>query len=283
MSDLIDSYLGSYQLKAVIRQGGMATIYKAYQASLDRYVAVKVMFDNHDPQFAPRFRREARAVAQLQHPNIVQIYEYGEQQGVFFLAMQFVEHSVSLADLLGKPIVPVHALRISARVLDALAYAHGRNVIHRDIKPGNILLAAEDWPMLIDFGIAKLIGDNLNLTLPGTAIGTPAYMAPEQAEGRAVDARSDLYAMGVVLYEMVTGRVPFDADTPMAVLMKHVYEAPPPPHTLNPVAASATRGRAAAIPGEEPGRALPKCERDERRPFAPGDTARAGQHARQCG
>ena len=234
MSDLLGTRVGPYDLTEIIRRGGMATIYKAYQPSLERYVAVKVMLPNRDPQFASRFKREARAVAQLQHHNIVQIYDYGEQNNLFYLAMQYIDNGRSLSDVMGEPIEQVRALRLIVHILSALGYAHARGVIHRDIKPGNILLAGENWPMLIDFGIAKHLDDNLNLTMPGTAIGTPAYMAPEQAEGRPVDGRTDLYALGVVLYEMVTGQVPFDADTPMAVLIKHVYDPPPPPRTVKP-------------------------------------------------
>jgi serine/threonine-protein kinase len=236
MNDLLNTYLGQYQLQELVRRGGMATVYKGYQASLDRYVAVKVLSDNADPQFAARFKREAQAIAQLQHPNILPVYDYGEQDGVLYLAGQYIENGTTLGDMLGTPMDPVAALRLTARVLAALEYAHQRGIIHRDIKPGNILMPSPTWPLLADFGIAKLLNDNegQRLTQAGAFIGTPAYVAPEQAFGTPVDARTDLYSLGVVLYEMLTGRVPFEADTPMSMLGKHAYEPPPPPRSINP-------------------------------------------------
>ena len=234
MSDLINTYLGQYQLIEAIGHGGMATVYKAYQPSLERFVAVKVLLSNRDPQFAVRFKREARAIAALQHHNILPIYDYGEQDGLLYFVLQYVENGLTLHDQLGAPLAPAQALRLIGHVLAALEYAHARGVIHRDLKPANILLPAPNWALLADFGIAKLLNDSQHLTMTGFIIGTAAYMAPEQAAGRPIDARTDLYSLGVVLYEMLTGRVPFDSDTPMAVLTKHVYEAPPPPRTLNP-------------------------------------------------
>src|SRR5689334_7149190 len=228
MSDeLIDRRLGPYHITAVIRRGGMSMVYRAHQESLDRDVAIKVLRHDHDPQFAARFKREARTIAQLQHHNILPIYDYGEQDGLLYLVLQYIEHGVTLADLLGAPMEPVAALRLVGHLLDALGYAHARGVIHRDIKPSNILLPSPTWPMLADFGIAKLLNDTqARLTVPGLIIGTAAYMAPEQATGQAIDARTDLYSTGIVLYEMLTGRVPFDADTPMVVLNKQAYEPP---------------------------------------------------------
>jgi formylglycine-generating enzyme required for sulfatase activity len=235
MTDLLGTRLTQYQLTEIIRRGGMSTVYKAYQDSLDRFVAVKVLFTNKDPQFAARFKREARAIAALQHHNILPVYDYGEQESLLFLVMQYIENGATLGDMLGKPMAATTALRLTSHVLDALDYAHKRGVIHRDIKPANVLMPSPAWPMLADFGIAKLMNDNQQrLTLANQIIGTAAYMAPEQATGRPIDARTDLYAAGVVLYELVTGRVPFDSDTPMAVLTKHVYESPPAPRTLNP-------------------------------------------------
>ena len=234
MTELIDTRLGQYQLTEVVGRGGMAVVYKAYQPSLDRFVAIKLLSHTHDPQFAERFKLEARTIANLQHPNILPIYDYGEQQGMLYLVLQYIENGASLADTLGAQMEPAPMLRLMARVLDALGYAHERGIIHRDIKPSNILLLSPRWPMLADFGIAKLMSDDQRLTMSGMIVGTAAYMAPEQATGRPVDARTDLYAAGIVLYELLTGRVPFEADTPMAVLIKHSYEAPPPPRSLNP-------------------------------------------------
>lgn len=234
MSDLINTQLGQYHLIEAIGHGGMATVYKAYQESLDRNVAVKVLLSNRDPQFAVRFKREARAIAALQHHNILPIYDYGEQDGLLYFVLQYVENGLTLHDLLGAPMAPAQALRLIGHVLAALEYAHARGVIHRDLKPANVLLPSPNWALLADFGIAKLMNDSQHLTMTGFIIGTAAYMAPEQAAGRPIDARTDLYSLGVVLYEMLTGRVPFDSDTPMAVLTKHVYEAPPPPRSINP-------------------------------------------------
>jgi formylglycine-generating enzyme required for sulfatase activity len=235
MDGLINRSFGQYKIIEPIRQGGMSTVYKAYQESLDRYVAIKVLAYDSDPQFVARFKREARAIAQLQHPNILPIYDSNEQDGMLYLVMQYIENGTTLGDLLDEPIESGRALRLVGKVLDALSYAHERGIIHRDIKPANVLLPAPDWPMLADFGIVKLPDDDdQKLTNPGLVIGTAAYMAPEQARGKPVDARTDLYATGVLLYEMVTGQVPFEADTPMAMLAKHAYEPPLPPRSIIP-------------------------------------------------
>jgi serine/threonine-protein kinase len=214
----------------------MSTVYKAYQPSLDRLVAVKVMARAGDPQFVARFEREARSIARLQHPNIVAIYDYGEQDGQVYLAVQYVENGRTLADLLGGPMEPTRACELLLQLLAALGYAHERGVIHRDVKPGNVLMPTPVWPMLADFGIAKVLleQDGRQLTQAGLVVGTAAYMAPEQAFGLPVDARTDLYAAGVVLYEMLTGRVPFQADTPAAMLLQHAYEPPPSLGAVNP-------------------------------------------------
>jgi serine/threonine-protein kinase len=234
--DLIHSYLGPYHISKVIRHGGMSVVYQARQVSLGRNVAIKVLRHNSDPQFTARFKREAQTIAQLQHHNILPIYDYGEQNGVLYLVLQYIEGGTTLADVMGATMEPVAALRLMIHVLDALGYAHAHGVIHRDIKPSNILMSSPTWPMLADFGIAKPMDDNTQqrLTVPGLLVGTAAYMAPEQAIGNPIDARTDLYASGVMLYEMLTGRVPFDATTPIVVLTKHAYEAPPPPRSLNP-------------------------------------------------
>lgn len=234
MKDLTNSQLGQYQLLEAVGRGGMATVYKAHQPALNRFVAVKVLHAHHDPQFAARFRREAQTIAQLQHPNILPIYDYGEEGDLLYFVVQYIEGGATLADLLGQPSEPAVALPLIGQVLGALEYAHRFGIVHRDIKPGNILLPKADWPMLADFGIAKLLHENDQLTMTGFIIGTAAYMSPEQASGQPLDGRTDLYALGIVLYEMLTGRLPFQADTPMAMLSKHVYEPPPPPRSLNP-------------------------------------------------
>jgi len=235
MSDLTGRQLGKYELREVIRRGGMSAVYEAYQPSLHRLVAVKVLAFPGDPEFAARFEREARAIAALQHPNVVRVYDYGEEDGEAYLVMQYVEGGVTLVDLLREPQAPIRCLELLEHVLAGLGYAHGQGIVHRDVKPSNVLMASPTWPMLADFGIAKLLAvHGQQLTATGVVAGTPAYMAPEQAFRLSVDARTDLYSAGVVLYEMVTGQVPFDAGTPVATLMLHAYEPPPPPRELNP-------------------------------------------------
>jgi serine/threonine-protein kinase len=235
MKDLSNSYLGQYYLTEVIGRGSTSVVYKAYQSSLGRYVAVKVLLHHLDKQYAARFIREAHAIAQLQHPNILPIYDYGEQQDLRYLVMQYVESGTTLDDRLdGQPLAPIAALRLMLPLLAALQYAHAHGVVHRDIKPANIMLPQPDWPMLADFGIAKLIDESDQLTPPGQSVGTAIYMAPERASSTVVDARTDLYSVGVVLYEMLTGRVPYDGMSPVEVLRKHVREPLPRPRDLNP-------------------------------------------------
>ncbi|HEU5101412.1 MAG TPA: protein kinase, partial [Roseiflexaceae bacterium] len=235
MKDLSNSYLGQYYLTEVIGRGSTSVVYKAYQSSLNRYVAVKVLLPHLDRYFAVRFTREAHAVAQLQHPNILPIYDYGEHEGFRFLVMQYVESGATLEDQLnGRPIEPEAALQLMLPLLSALEYAHARGVVHRDIKPANIMLPSPDWPMLADFGIAKLIDESDQLTPPGQSVGTAIYMAPERASSTAVDARADLYSVGVVLFEMLTGQVPYDGVTPVEVLRKHAHDPLPRPRQLNP-------------------------------------------------
>jgi serine/threonine protein kinase len=233
VQNLCNTRLGQYELIEIIGRGRMSTVYKAYQPSLRRFVAIKV-FQNLDILAAARFEREAQMVAQLHHPNILTIFDYGHQEHLRYFVMQYVEHSVSLSDLLVRqPIEPIAALQLMKHLLAGLAYAHGRGIIHRDIKPSNILLPFPDWPLLADFGIAKLLDDLRHLTPPGQTVGTAAYMAPELARGLPVDSRADLYSVGVVLYQLLTGQAPFEAITPSAVLQMHIHVPPPPPRSLN--------------------------------------------------
>ncbi len=231
--DLDGAIIGQYHIIEQIGRGGMATVYKAYQPNLDRYVAVKVLATDlaDTKDFIARFEREARAVARLRHRNILTIFDYGCQEEVFYLVMEYVGGG-TLIERLGWPQDLAYAVNIVSQVGDALDHAHKQGMIHRDVKPGNILMAGEDWPLLADFGLAKMLEDSLLLTASGASVGTPQYMSPEQAEGLKVDQRSDIYSLGVVLYEAVTGRPPFGTHSPMAIILRHMNEPPAPPRTL---------------------------------------------------
>ncbi len=235
MQGLIGQDVGGYRIISQIGRGGMATVFKAYQASLDRYVAVKVMppyYAEQDDTFLKRFRQEAKAIASLRHPNILIVIDYGEEDETTYIVMEFVEAG-TLTEIMGKPMAPDQMLGLIDQVAGALHYAHEQGVIHRDIKPSNILLPKPDWPLLTDFGLAKIVGGS-QLTQSGTVAGTPAYMSPEQGRGEKVDSRSDIYSLGIVLYEMATGVVPFHAETPMAVVVKHIIDPLPLPRSKNP-------------------------------------------------
>jgi len=235
------SSAGPYRILEPLGRGGMASVYKAYEPKLDRYVALKVLPREflHDPSFAKRFRQEAQALAQLEHPNIVPIYAYDidEAEGIPWMAMRLVTGG-SLADLLKRGrLPPARSVAILRGVADALdyAHAHAKRIVHRDVKPQNVLLDQGGRAYLADFGIAKILESSGGLTATGMITGTPQYMAPEQATGTKIGPAADVYALGIVAYEMLTGRVPFAADTPVATMMKHVQEPLPlpPPHTVS--------------------------------------------------
>lgn len=232
---LVGQTLGSYRLVERLGQGGMATVYKAYEPALSRYVAIKVLpqFFAHDPNFMRRFQREAKASARLSHPNIVSIHSFDEQDGITYIAMQFVDGG-TLKQSRGLVYESKEAIRLALPILRALAYAHEQGIVHRDIKPSNVLMANGDWPVLADFGLAQMAEVSMRLTGTGVGVGTPAYMSPEQGQGVNVDHRTDIYSMGIMLYEMLTGDVPFRTDTPMAIVIKHITAPIPPPRTINP-------------------------------------------------
>src|ERR1700680_3318682 len=226
-----------YELTHLVARGGMAQVYRAMDRQLDRPVALKVLFPelSVDRSFVERFRREAQAAANLSHPNIVPVFDWGEDNGTYFIVMEVVDGR-ALSSILrtAGPLPPDRAAEIAADVAGALAYAHRHGVVHRDVKPGNVLITEEGTIKVTDFGIARAVNTEESLTQTGAVMGTATYFSPEQAEGMGVDSRSDIYSLGVVIFEMVTGRPPFLGDTPVAVASKHVREHPPTPREVNP-------------------------------------------------
>src|SRR3984957_9957365 len=228
---------GRYELAHLVARGGMAEVYRAHDRLLDRPVALKVLFPelSVDRSFVERFRREAQAAANLSHTNIVPVFDWGEDGGTYFIVMEFIDGR-PLSSILrtAGPMHPDRAAEIGADVAIALAYAHRHGVIHRDVKPGNVLITEDGIVKVTDFGIARAVNTEESLTQTGAVMGTATYFSPEQAEGMGVDSRSDIYSLGVVIFEMVTGRPPFLGDTPVAVASKHVREHPPAPREVNP-------------------------------------------------
>ncbi|MCC7446374.1 MAG: protein kinase, partial [Anaerolineae bacterium] len=236
MTDYVGRTLGPYKLEMALGKGGMATVYRAYQTSVKRYVAIKVMAPEiaDQPGFVERFEREAEVIAALEHPHILPIIDYGNADGIHYLVMRYIEGG-SLDDRMRRKALSIkECARLLEQMASALDYAHQRGVIHRDLKPNNVLLDANENAYLTDFGIARMTQSEHKLTATGSIMGTPAYMSPEQGMGRPVDARSDLYTLGIVLYEMVLNRLPFSADTPAALIFQHVYEQPAPPQQIKP-------------------------------------------------
>ncbi|MBF8285680.1 MAG: Protein kinase protein, partial [Anaerolineales bacterium] len=236
MFDLIGKTIGPYRVVEQVGVGGMATVYKAYQPSMDRYVAIKILphYLSQDPEFVKRFQREARAIAKLEHAHILPVHDYGEYEGIAYIVMRYVEAG-TLKDRMAQGQLPLDEIgRLIEQIGGALDYAHRLGVIHRDIKPGNVLLDTQGDTYLSDFGLARMMEATQQLTASGVGLGTPAYMSPEQGQGVKVDHRSDIYSLGVILYEMVTGHVPFEAETPMAVVIKHITDPLPLPRTVKP-------------------------------------------------
>lgn len=241
---LTGATLGSYRVLTPIGRGGMAVVYRGYQTTLDRYVAIKVMSNTvaGHQSFLERFQREAASTAQLRHQNIVQLYDFGTHEGISYMVMEFIEGVTLKARLEGlralrQTLDLAETVQIVRDIAAALDYAHAHGIVHRDVKPANILLRSEDrlaqltgetafTAVLTDFGVARML-ERVQLTGTGATIGTPDYMSPEQAAGKPAEAASDIYALGIVLYEMLTGELPFHADTPVAVLLKHMQASPP--------------------------------------------------------
>ena len=224
---------GRYTLIERIGSGGMADVWKAHDGSLGRDVAIKVLHENfaRDTQFVERFRREASAAAGLQHPNVVSVYDRGEWEGTYYIAMELVEGS-SLRDLINRGLQPSESVEVARQVLAASSFAHARGIIHRDLKPLNVLIDRSGRIRVTDFGIAR--AGNSEITQTGSVMGTAQYLSPEQAQGIEVGPTADIYSVGVMLFEMLTGRVPFDGENAVAIAMKQVGEEPPVPSTINP-------------------------------------------------
>ena len=240
-TDLTGKRLGNYRVVAALGQGGMAKVYKGYQPLLDRYVAIKVLAPHFatDEEFRARFQREAAAIARLRHSNVVQVYDFGIEGSIHYMVMEYIagetlKTHIRMARTRQERLHRDEILAVLRGVAAALDYAHARDIIHRDIKPANIMLRIEGeaqldlpfTPVLTDFGIAKIM-EGVQFTGTGMTIGTPDYMAPEQGGNQPITYRADLYSLGVILYEMLAGELPFTGDTPVAVLLKHISDTPP--------------------------------------------------------
>lgn len=236
MSNLIGQRIGQYEIIGLLGKGGMATVYRAQQTSIGRQVAVKVIEPHlaESDEFVKRFEREARIVAGLSHLHILKVFDFGEHGTLVYLVMELLEGG-SLADLIQRgPLSLETASRLLDQVASALDYAHKRGILHRDIKPQNVLLDSEGNAHLTDFGIAKIVFETARLTAGGMAMGTPSYMSPEQFQDLPLDSRADIYALGIMLFEMLTGKLPFVAKTPAEMGFKHLQTPPPPIRELRP-------------------------------------------------
>ncbi|HEY3101435.1 MAG TPA: protein kinase, partial [Methylomirabilota bacterium] len=259
--------LGNYEIVEKIGAGGMGAVYKAYQASLGRYVAIKVLPPQTagDPAFAERFAQEARAIGKLRHPNIVTAFDFTQQGDIAFLVSDYIDGG-TLADQLGSPLPLEYAIGILGPIGGALDYAHARGVVHRDIKPQNVLLTREGMPVLTDFGLAKIVGPGSGMTQAGSLMGTADYMAPELAGGaESAGPAADQYALGIIAYQMLVGRHPFPSDNPLSALMAHVNKPVPLPSQLGVV----------LPPGVEAGLLRALAKKPEDRFARSGDFVRA--------
>ena len=237
MSFNVGENVGPYRIVEQLGQGGMATVYKAFHAALDRYVALKALHPafGEDPNFQARFQREARLVAKLEHPHIVPVYDYAEHEGRPYLVMKFIEGDTLKPRLAKGPLSSAEIMAVVESVGSALAYAHKQGILHRDIKPSNVLIGVDGNIWLADFGLARIAQAAESTLSSDMIMGTPQYISPEQAMGeKKLDEGTDIYSFGVMLYEMVVGRVPFNADTPFAIIHDHIYSPLPMPRTINP-------------------------------------------------
>jgi serine/threonine protein kinase len=228
--------VGPYRIMEQLGQGGMATVYKAYHAALDRYVALKVLHPAflEDQTFTARFQREARVVAKLEHPNIVPVYDFAEHETRPYLVMKYIEGEMLKARLSRGALSAVEITQVVDSVGSALAYAHKQGILHRDIKPSNVLISKDGVMYLTDFGLARIAQAGESTLSSDSIMGTPQYISPEQARGdKDLDAGTDIYSFGVMLYEMVVGQVPFNADTPFSIIHDHIYTPLPMPRSIN--------------------------------------------------
>ncbi|MGK5627754.1 protein kinase domain-containing protein, partial [Streptomyces sp. URMC 123] len=270
---------GRYQLRDLLGAGGMASVHLAYDSVLDRQVAIKTLHTElgREQSFRERFRREAQAVAKLSHTNIVSVFDTGEEPladdgaAMPYIVMEYVEgrplRSVLDEDIAGLGAMPTEkALKITADVLAALEISHEMGLVHRDIKPGNVMMTKRNVVKVMDFGIARAMQSGVtSMTQTGMVVGTPQYLSPEQALGRNVDARSDLYSVGIMLFELLTGQLPFDADSPLAIAYAHVQEEPPVPSSINRSVPPAVDALVARALKKNPNERFPSAEamRDE--------------------
>ncbi len=240
MADLVGKTVSKYRIVARLGRGGMAEVYKAYQPGLNRYVAIKVMHSYmiEDKDFIGRFEREALTTGKLRHPNIVQALDFDREGDMYFMVMEYIDgptlkDEIKARQKANKPFTLKEIARIFTALCSALDYAHSRGMVHRDLKPANVMINEQGQVVLTDFGIARILGAT-QFTATGALSGTPAYMSPEQGQGERGDERSDIYALGVILYELVTGAVPYEADTPFAVILQHINQPLPLPSKVNP-------------------------------------------------
>ncbi|WP_280695744.1 protein kinase [Kitasatospora sp. GP82] len=282
---------GRYVLRRLLGQGGMASVHLAHDTVLDRQVAVKTLHTElgREDSFKQRFRREAQAVAKLQHINIVSVFDSGEDTGpdgsvTPYIVMEYVEGK-ALRDVLNESIAQYgampteQALKMTAAVLSALEASHDQGLVHRDIKPGNVMVSTKGVVKVMDFGIARALQSGVtSMTQTGMVVGTPQYLSPEQALGKSVDARSDLYSVGCMLFELLTGSLPFDGDTAFSIAYKHVQEEPPAPSTLNPAVQPAVDALVARALRKDAEHRFPSAEamREEVERIAAGDQGGGG-------